>query len=178
MATIGFMRLAISPVKRPADTISVDTDLSCGVGIEHHRNQLPRGASAAVAGCHERPVTVTAPFVEDFMITVGHIINAIYTETGHTPELLRGPRRSRPLAYSRQYAFLLAYELCPHLSLVTIARAFNRDHTTILWGLKQARERLRRDPNLERWINGIQRRLRHGEDRFRGTIHLAAQASA
>lgn len=94
------------------------------------------------------------------MITIGHIINAVHIETGYAPEMLRGPRRCRQLAWARQYAFLLAYELCQQSSMVMIGRAFNRDHTTVLWGLKQARKRLRADPSLERWLDGIQRRLK------------------
>lgn len=112
------------------------------------------------------------------MITIGNIINAITVETGFSSDHLRGPRRSRPVAHARQHAFLLAYELCPHLSLVMIGRAFNRDHTTVLWGLKQARARLKADEKLELLINGMQRRLRNNEARFQGTVHLPAQVSA
>lgn len=43
-----------------------------------------------------------------------------------------GPRRSLYLMYPRYHAIALTIDLRPDLSLTTIARLFNRDHSTII----------------------------------------------
>lgn len=95
------------------------------------------------------------------MISVQDVIEAVARKTGTTPELLRGPRRSRPLAYPRQLGYFLAAELCPGLSLPTIAKAFGgRDHTTIMWGIRQVQKRMQKNPEIEKLVNELGREIR------------------
>ncbi len=65
---------------------------------------------------------------------------------GTTVEELRGPGKTRSLAQSRQIAMYLCRELTD-LSLPNIGRAFNRDHTTVMYAQKKIRNEMasRRD---------------------------------
>jgi len=58
-------------------------------------------------------------------------------------EKLQGAQRHRPLPEARHLAMLIIREsTC--LSLPQIGRIFDRDHTTVLVGIRQARRRLAR----------------------------------
>lgn len=95
------------------------------------------------------------------MISVQDVIEAVARKAGTTPELLKGPRRARPLAHPRQLGYFLASELCPGISLPMIARAFGgRDHTTIIHGIRQVQKRMRTNPEVEKAVNEIGREIR------------------
>lgn len=108
------------------------------------------------------------------MITIGHIINAVSANTGHSPEMLRGPRRIQRLAHARQIVYMLAYEMCPHESTNTIGRALNRDHTTVMFGISQVKRRLRESADLVRLIDKIQVAVLQCRRPITGTLHLGA----
>lgn len=61
-------------------------------------------------------------------------------------EVLKGPRRSRSLAWPRQVAMYACVMLASNASLPQIGRAFNRDHTTVLHSVRVVKERLKRYP--------------------------------
>jgi len=72
---------------------------------------------------------------------IAAIKDAIAREYNITVADLDGPRRSAYIAQPRQEAYLRAVEL-GRFSLPQIGRAFgNRDHTTIIHGIKQAKKR-------------------------------------
>lgn len=73
---------------------------------------------------------------------VSQILGCAAEAMGIALEHLIGPRRARVLAWPRQVAMLVCVEMAPHASLPQIGRAFNRDHTTIMHGVKAARLRL------------------------------------
>ena len=98
------------------------------------------------------------------MISVQSVIREVAFRTGTTPDLLKGPRRSRPLAYPRQLAFLLSASLCPHTSIVKISKEFNRDHTTVLYGIKRAQTRLRENPALQKLADEICEQIKRGNN--------------
>lgn len=80
---------------------------------------------AAAAAPRPAPLTILAEFA---------------ATRGLTLDELRGPDRGRIVAHARQDAMLLLSE-ATRLSKSQIGRLFNRDHTTVLYGLKAARER-------------------------------------
>jgi chromosomal replication initiator protein len=96
------------------------------------------------------------------MIESNHILVAVSNRFGVTPDLLRGPRRACEIVRPRQIAYLMVPELRPDLSLPAIGRQFgDRDHTTIMHGIKRARELMRDDPLLCLWVNEAERELRN-----------------
>lgn len=70
------------------------------------------------------------------------IADVVYVVARHyrlQPAHLRGHRRTREIAYPRQLAMLIASEMLG-ASSVAIGQELNRDHTTVLHGIKRARE--------------------------------------
>lgn len=55
-------------------------------------------------------------------------------------EDITGPSRERKFAYARQLAMLICHEYTD-ASYPEIGRAFNRDHSTVMYGVKAARYR-------------------------------------
>jgi chromosomal replication initiator protein len=73
--------------------------------------------------------------------TLEAIQEAVCVVHGLTRADLLSRRRSAPVARARQQAMYLARELTP-LSLAEVARAFDRDHTTVLHATRAVAERL------------------------------------
>lgn len=97
------------------------------------------------------------------MITVPQVIAAVSANSEFTVEMLLGHRRAYPLAQTRQLAYLLAYTYCPGDSLSKIAREFgNRDHTTILHGVKRAKVWIKHKPSLNAWMDKVGLELQSG----------------
>lgn len=62
---------------------------------------------------------------------------------GVSVPVLTGASRRRPVAEVRQAAYAYVRQRCPHLSLPQIGRLFgDRDHTTILHGIRKHAARL------------------------------------
>lgn len=56
---------------------------------------------------------------------------------------LKSPRRSQNLVRARQHAFWIMHKYLDHVSMPMIGRFFgNRDHTTVLWGIRQHEKRM------------------------------------
>ena len=87
--------------------------------------------------------------------TVPQIIAAVAAHTGHTSTALTGKTRHAPVVRARHLAMWLARQLRPEMSLPTIGRAFKRDHTTVLLGIRRYEERNgQRDPTAV-WLDVI-----------------------
>lgn len=69
-------------------------------------------------------------------------------ELGHDQESLMGRRRTESLAWARQVAMALAYQLSP-LSSQEIGALFDRDHGTVLHAVKRLRDRARIYPQTD-----------------------------
>lgn len=68
-------------------------------------------------------------------------------------------RRDWEVSHPRQVAMYLARELTPR-SLPDIARRFgNRDHTTVMWGLKAVQKRIDHDREVAADIEVLRERL-------------------
>jgi chromosomal replication initiator protein len=55
-------------------------------------------------------------------------------------------RRTRPFALARHHVWAAISDSIPSMSSSRIARLFSRDHTTILYGIKQHKKRLENAP--------------------------------
>ena len=72
--------------------------------------------------------------------------------TGYPVSVLRGPARDRPICMVRWA--VMATLRARGLSLPTIGRLLNRDHTTVISGLERATQ-LRRDLSFVRLLEAI-----------------------
>lgn len=61
---------------------------------------------------------------------------------GVTPEMMQGPRRTRNIAWPRMAAMAAIRAEKPNLSYPAIGTLFNRDHTTILHGVREHQARM------------------------------------
>ena len=68
---------------------------------------------------------------------LGHIVIAVGETTKSPTSLIFGTRRNRTAMWSRWLVYLIAHDYC-NLSYSAIGRALNRDHTTVLHGVKRA----------------------------------------
>lgn len=75
------------------------------------------------------------------------IINAVADEFGVLATEILSPRRSRHLACPRMVAYWLAYKITSQ-SYMALGERFERDHTTVLTGVRRIETTLRRDPQL------------------------------
>ncbi len=74
---------------------------------------------------------------------------------------LLSPRRARSVARPRQIAMFLAKDLTDK-SLPEIGRKFgNRDHTTIMHGVKRVTQLCKEDPSIREDVEMLRRRLQH-----------------
>ena len=77
-------------------------------------------------------------------MTYGDTVREISRQFGVEIPLLLGPRRTKRIAWARQAAWWLLY--CHNdLSYPRLGLWFNRDHTTVLYGVRAA-ERRRQNP--------------------------------
>lgn len=105
----------------------------------------PASAPLLKAAVQPRPVSILR-LVEDRALSLDKLRMAdICTEVARanlvTVDDLRGPSRKRPFAWPRQDAMVRMHE--EGFSLPQIGRFLNRDHTTILDGIRAARSRER-----------------------------------
>lgn len=75
-------------------------------------------------------------------VTIQAVIEETCNQCGIAKSSLLGRAKSDYYVHPRQLAMLLCRELLPQASAPVIGRAFSRDHTTILHGVKAARERI------------------------------------
>lgn len=68
------------------------------------------------------------------------VFDAIERTTGVSYSLLWSPSRSKPLADPRQFAMWVIWGLRHDLSLPAIGYVFDRDHTTIMHGVRKLQE--------------------------------------
>ena len=68
---------------------------------------------------------------------LGHIVIAVCEATKSPTSLIFGTRRNHTAMWSRWLVYLIAHDYC-NLSYSAIGRALNRDHTTVMHGVKRA----------------------------------------
>lgn len=74
---------------------------------------------------------------------------------------LTGPSRFREIAQPRQIAMHLIRKLRPRLTLEAIGGHLgNRDHTTVMHGLKCAAKLIAADPRLAQSVEAVERQIR------------------
>ena len=102
------------------------------------------------------------------MITVRDIQDTVARNFRVDPDEFRSECRAWDVSHPRQIAMLLSREFTK-LSLPRIGHRFQRDHATILHGIKAAKKRIAEDPDLARKVESIRWVLRenHIADQLR-----------
>jgi chromosomal replication initiator protein len=91
-------------------------------------------------------------------ISVAHIQAAVCDHFGLRMSDMASARRGRDIAHPRQLAMYLAKTMTAK-TLPTIGRLFDRDHTTVMHGIRAVDERLRSDAELRGDVAAICERL-------------------
>lgn len=82
----------------------------------------------------------TGEFLGKHIGPMHRVIHEVARFAGMTPQDITGPSRKRKFAYARQMAMLICYDYTK-ASYPEIGRAFNRDHSTVHYGVDAARYR-------------------------------------
>jgi len=91
---------------------------------------------------------------EPVKVTQDKIFNAVARKYGVTVEDIRGKRRTREIAQARHVCIYIMRTVTD-LSLPSIGRVFNRDHTTILSSVDTIQAKIREDASLENDIDDL-----------------------
>lgn len=87
-------------------------------------------------------------------ITIAEIQAAVAAKFAIPESEMRSERRSQDVARPRQVAMYLSRALTPR-SIPQIGRAFNRDHTTVLHGMRRVKELMEVDGELASQISAL-----------------------
>lgn len=91
-------------------------------------------------------------------LSVRQVIDRVRRFYGYSLEQMLGSSRGRELSSARHVAVYLAERLTGK-QVSIIARAFNKDHTTILFAVKRIRQRLLQEPALKLEVNSLYNEL-------------------
>jgi chromosomal replication initiator protein len=108
--------------------------------------------------------------------SVESIQEAVCSVLGVTRQDLLSPRRTARVSHARQVAMFLARELTS-LSLAQIARAFGRDHTTVLHAVRAVAGRLDDNPETVGAIDRARQLLVPPSDSPNANLPLSHQAA-
>lgn len=75
---------------------------------------------------------------EPVMDIAARILAAHYPD--YTIPMIKGPSRLPALVFARRHVWAVVHEERKDLSVATIARLFNRDHATVIVGIRRYRE--------------------------------------
>lgn len=98
--------------------------------------RLQRAEAKTASFVHGIPGEPPPPSVAD-------ITKALLAQNypGITMASIKGPSRVHSLVQARRHLWATVHEQRPDLSIATLARLFNRDHSTILTGIRRHSER-------------------------------------
>lgn len=82
-------------------------------------------------------------------VTVQRIMEAVARHFHIDLKTLNGQNRTRRFTYPRQVAMSLCHELLPDMSIKEIAKAFGRDHTTVIYACERINGDLASSHDLE-----------------------------
>jgi len=164
-------RIAILQLKAKRDGIDVPDDVLDMIASKFDQNiRELEGALlrvAAYSSLMREPITlsISERALEDLLPQPGSEIPAqvILDETakyfGLTREDLISKNRSRPLTTARHVAMYMMRE-CTGLSLIKIGELFDRDHTTVLHGVKKVEALMRNRAPIYRQVHDLTKKVR------------------
>lgn len=98
----------------------------------------------------ERLIEGDRPGARDEAASFDRILQVVADRYGLRPGDIASKRRHRRVAQARQMALLLGRRLTGHSLVALGGMVGGRDHSTVLYGIRQAEERLRDDPRIAR----------------------------
>jgi chromosomal replication initiator protein len=164
-------RIAILQLKAHRDRIDMPDDVLGLIASRFEQNiRELEGALlrvAAFASLLHQPISaeIAERALEDLLPQTGEEISPalILQETaehfGLAREDLVGKSRSRPLTTARHVAMYLARE-CTGLSLIKIGEMFDRDHTTVMHGIKKIEQLMRARGSVYNQVQVLTRKIR------------------
>jgi chromosomal replication initiator protein len=170
-------RIAILQLKAHRDRIEVPDDVLNLIATRFEQNirelegALLRVAAFASLLHQSISAEIAERALEDLLPHTGAEISpeVILEETaqhyGLAREDLVGKSRSRPLTTARHVAMYLTRE-CTGLSLIKIGELFDRDHTTVMHGIRKTEELMRARGSVYTQVQALTRKIR---SRGRGT---------
>lgn len=90
--------------------------------------------------------------------TVSDIQRTVEETYGLPPQSMCSKRRVKEISHPRQIAYYLSRKLTKK-TYPALGRMFNRDHSTVVYGVQQARRRIASDPELRDQVEAIKERL-------------------
>lgn len=87
-------------------------------------------------------------------LTVERIVERVAEEYAITPQDIYSKNRSKKIAYPRQIAMYLSRELTD-LSLIKIASRFEKDHSTVIYGIDKIKKDMDADPAFARQVETL-----------------------
>lgn len=87
-------------------------------------------------------------------LTVERIVERVAKEYEITPQDIYSKTRSKKIAYPRQIAMFLSRELTD-LSLIKIASRFEKDHSTVIYGIDKIKKDMEADETFESRVERI-----------------------
>ncbi len=108
----------------------------------------------------ERPGSGSGSDIASF----DRILQVVADHCGLRPGDIAGKRRHRAVAQARQLALLLGRRLTGHSLEALGGMVGGRDHSTVLYGIRQAQERHDRDPAFARQLTALTQVILRRED--------------
>ncbi len=103
----------------------------------------------------ERLIEGERPGLREEAASFDRILQVVADRYGLRPGDIAGKRRMRQVAHARQIALLLGRRLTGHSLVALGGMVGGRDHSTVLYGIRQAEERLRADPQVARELSEL-----------------------
>ncbi len=103
----------------------------------------------------ERLIEGERPGASPEVASFDRILQVVADRFGLRPGDIAGKRRHRQIAQARQMALLLGRRLTGHSLDALGGMVGGRDHSTVLYGIRQAEERLKTDPQLARDLSEL-----------------------
>lgn len=93
------------------------------------------------------------------VMTCDDVMRAVAEYYDVSVEDLKSNKRQRSISVPRQVSMYLCREVAG-ASLITIGKAFNRDHSTVMHGCDKVEEEMKVSPQLRNLITNIEHKLR------------------
>ena len=165
-------RIAILQMKALRDRVAVPDDALHFIASKFENNirelegALWRVAAFASLSGQPADLTLAERALEDLIPEFGQeatpslILEETAAYFGLTDQELRSKSRSRPLTTARHVAMYLLRELIPGLSLIKIGERFDRDHSTVLHGIKKVEALMPERGSTYRQVQELTKKIR------------------
>jgi chromosomal replication initiator protein len=159
-------RLAILKKKAELDQVQIPDDVAYLMAnrIKANIREIEGALTRVVAFCFLSGRRMSVDLVHELesdlwgenptAVTIEHIQRKASEFFGLKLSDMRAATRTRPTALPRQIAMYLARQLT-HASLTDVARAFDKDHTTVLHAVTKIHALIQQDPQLKKTVDAL-----------------------